>query len=205
MLSSFFLMEEEKDPIKELRLGQKIKGLRSSMRLSLKEVAEKAGLTEPVLSQIENDIVPPTIAALARIGRALKVELGYFFQKEPLGGEIEVVRRDERKIVRRQRTLGSTPLSYSYQSLAYRKTRRNMQPFLIEFDLDIQEEIPSLSHEGEEFLYLLEGELEFRTEKEGIILHEGDSLYFDSQISHAFYGRGKKKPRAIVVIFTPRD
>jgi len=198
-------MEEEKDPIKELRLGQKIKGLRSSMRLSLKEVAEKAGLTEPVLSQIENDIVPPTIAALARIGRALKVELGYFFQKEPLGGDIEVVRRDERKIVRRQRTLGSPPLSYSYQSLAYRKTRRNMQPFLIEFDLDIQEEIPSLSHEGEEFLYLLEGELEFRTEKEGIILHEEDSLYFDSQISHAFYGRGKKKPRAIVVIFTPRD
>src|SRR3990170_112203 len=120
--------------------------------------------------------------------------IGSKYSKDLLGGDIEVVRRDERKIVRRQRTLGSTPLSYSYQSLAYRKTRRNMQPFLIEFDLDIQEEIPSLSHEGEEFLYLLEGELEFRTEKEGIILHEGDSLYFDSQISHAFYGRGKKKP-----------
>lgn len=198
-------MEEEKDPVKELRLGQKIKELRSSMRLSLKELSGKTDLPEPVLSQIENDIVPPTIAALAKIGRALKVELGYFFQKEPLGGEVEVVRRDERKIVRRQRPLGPTPLSYSYQSLAYRKPHRNMQPFLIEFDIDIQEEIPSLSHEGEEFLYLLEGELEFRTLKESIILHEGDSLYFDSLISHAFYGRGKKKPKAIVVIFIPKD
>jgi transcriptional regulator with XRE-family HTH domain len=200
-----FIMGEERDPIRELKLGEKIKNLRSSMHLSLKEVAEKTGLTEPVLSQIENDIVPPTIAALAKISRSLKVELGYFFQKDLFGGEVEVVRRDERKIVRRQRRLGSTPLSYSYQSLAYRKTQRNMQPFLIEFDIDIQEELPSLSHEGEEFLYLLEGELEFRTDKETVILHEGDSLYFDSQISHALYGRGKKKPKAIVVIFTPRD
>ncbi|RJP71517.1 MAG: cupin domain-containing protein, partial [Candidatus Abyssobacteria bacterium SURF_17] len=113
----------------------------------------------------------------------------------------EVVRRGEHKKVSRRPTPEKSPLSYSYEALSYRLTTRHMEPFLVEFDVDIDEDVPPLSHTGEEFVYVLDGEIEFHAEDEVVRLTKGDSLYFDSSMPHAFIGRGNVKPRAVVVIY----
>ncbi len=195
-------MNEEKNELKELKLGEKIRSLRLKRGFTIQDVANVTGLSKALISQIENEVVIPPVATLLKISRALDVHIGYFFQEDEEEPKIEVVRKEERKKVKRRFPRGKDPLSYSYESLSFRKSEKHMEPFLVEFDSDIDEDVPTLSHGGEEFLYLLEGELEFRTSEGVIKLQPGDSLYFDSQIPHAFRGIGKKKARAIVVLFT---
>ena len=116
--------------------------------------------------------------------------------------EVEVVRRGERKRIQRTLSHRASPLSYSYQSLAYKKSNKKMEPFFLEFDISVEEAIQPLEHAGEEFLFLLEGELEIHMGKEVIHLYEGDAIYFESEVPHAVIGRGHKKPKALAVLYT---
>ncbi len=198
------MAEHIEEETKKLKVGEKITSLRKKTGLTVDALAEKSGLTKIVVSQIESDVVSPTVAALIRIAKALDKDVNYFFQEEePENIRIEVVRKSERKKVQRKRSSGSHPVSYSYQSLAYRKAHKHMQPFLVEFDIDVEEEAEMLTHDGEEFLFLLEGRLEMHTDSEVIILKEGDSVYFESSIPHCFIGKGSVKPKAVVSIYTP--
>lgn len=194
-------MERANEELKELRLGEKIKSLRLKKGLTLKNVADGSGLSKALISQIENDVVVPPVATLLKIGKALGVHIGYFFRDAGTDTRIEVVRADRRKKVKRRFPRGKDPLSYSYESLAFQKIAKHMEPFMVEFDAEIDEDIPKLSHKGEEFIHLLEGDLEFHTNEGVIRLNPGDSLYFESQIPHAFKGVGKAKAKAIVVIY----
>ena len=195
------MAETNHTEVKELKLGQTIRGLRMRKALTLEELASKTGLSVALLSQLESDVISPPVATLLKISKNLGVNIGYFFNIEETKAKWEVVRSEERKKVTRKLPHGRTPMSYSYESLAFRLPHRHMEPFLVEFDIDIEEEIIPLSHAGEEFLFLISGELEFRSENEIIILKEGDSLYFDSSLPHCFQGRGRKKPSALVVIY----
>ena len=196
-------MEQEiKNEVKGLKIGEKILSLRKAKDLSTADLAKKCGVSEVVLSQIESDIISPTVAALLKIAKVFDKELNFFFQDGEENISIEVVRKNERKSIQRKRSSGNMALSYSYQSLAFRKAHKHMQPLYVEFDIDIDEEIDLQTHEGEEFLYLVEGELEMRIEKDVVILKEGDSVYFDSTKPHAFIGKGPKKPKAVVTIYT---
>jgi transcriptional regulator with XRE-family HTH domain len=198
------MAEHVREEAKKLKVGEKITALRKKMGLTVEELAEDSGLARIVISQIESDAVSPTIAALIRIAKALDKDVNYFFQEEePENIRIEVVRESERKKVQRKPASGNHPLSYSYQSLSFRKAHKHMQPFLVEFDIDVDEEVEMLTHEGEEFLFLLQGKLEMHTDREVITLKEGDSVYFESSIPHCLIGKGSVKPKAVVAIYTP--
>lgn len=195
-------MERAKDELRELRLGEKIKALRRNKDLTIKDVADASGLSKALISQIENEVVIPPVATLLKIGKALGVHIGYFFREGDGDTRIEIVRANARKRVKRRFPRGKDPLSYSYESLAFQKPDKHMEPFMVEFDVNIDEEVPKLSHKGEEFVHLIEGELEFLTGDDVTRLYPGDSLYFESQIPHAFKGVGNTKARAIVVIYS---
>ncbi len=194
-------MPEKDADIKELGLGRKIRTIREAKKLSVEEVAERASLAPILISQIESDAVTPPVATLLKIAQALDTHIGDFFVEAEPSKRYEVVRKGEHKRVSRKPTPDKSPLSYSYEALAFRLLNRHMEPFLTEFDIDIDEEVPPLSHKGEEFVYVLEGELEFHADDEIVRLTQGDSLYFDSNIPHAFIGKGNVRPRAIVVIY----
>ncbi len=66
-------------------------------------------------------------------------------------------------------------------ALAFKQSKKHMEPFIITFDLKEKEDIVFFSHEGEEFLYIIEGKVEFCIEEKCTILEEDDSLYFDSR------------------------
>ena len=194
---------KEREEIKELNLGQKIKALRQRRGISLEEMARRTNLSQPLLSQIESEVVAPPVATLLKIARALNVNIGYFFQTEE-GEEKKavIVRKNERKRVFRRIHEDPAKVGYYYESLAYPKVDRHMEPFQVEFEVKKKEDLIFFNHQGEEFVFVLEGQLEFNYENEVYLLGPGDSLYFDSSLPHAFRAVGSKNALAIDVIYS---
>jgi transcriptional regulator with XRE-family HTH domain len=194
-------MPDVKEELKELNLGQKIKNLRQRKGWSLQQMADQSGLSQPLLSQIESEVVAPPVATLLKIAKALKVNIGYFFQEAESGKKAVVVRKNERKQIFRRIHEDPSKVGYYYESLAYPKADRHMEPFLVQFEVKRKEDLLFFNHKGEEFLLVLEGQLEFSYEDETITLESGDSLYFDSSSPHAFRALGKKNALAVDVIY----
>jgi len=111
-----------------------------------------------------------------------------------------VVRNGEKRVSHRELPSGKNPLSYAYHGLFDADQTSKLKPYLIEFQNDIREEVPLVSHEGEEFLFILEGEVEFRSTEGNVTLCRGDSLHFDARIAHGFVNCGKKIARALGII-----
>lgn len=194
-----------KDEVAALNLGKKIKKLRKLRGFTLQAVSDLTGLSKPLLSQIENNIAAPPIATLIKISTALGVKIGHFFQEQSMDhSRIAVVRKDQRYGVRKLTHHNySSDIGYHYQSLAYPMTDRQMEPFIAEIETRRDDELLYNNHVGEEFMFLLEGELEFRSAKQTHVLNKGDAIYFDSSIPHAVRGVGGVA-KIIVIVFTPR-
>jgi transcriptional regulator with XRE-family HTH domain len=192
-----------REAVKELHLGKKIRELRLSKGLSLQDMAETTGLSRPLLSQIEEEVAAPPIATLLKISHALDVSISYFFREEESRDKIVVIREQERQRVMRRVQEEGKKVGYLYQSLAYRRSEKHMEPFLVEFEPREREEMIFYNHKGEEFIFVLEGSLEFQGGDKLIVLNPGDSLYFDSDIPHAFRGMNGRWAKAIVVIYGP--
>ena len=195
------MAKDVKDELKDLNLGQKIKNLRQRQGLSLPQVAEKASLSEPLMAQIEGEVVAPPVATLLKISRALNVNIGYFFQDQGADKRAVIVLRNERKKVFRRIHEEPSKVGYYYESLAYPKADKHMEPFHVTFEVKKKEDLIFFNHKGEEFIYVLDGQLEFNYEDETYALGPGDSLYFDASLPHAFRAVGKKAALAIDVIY----
>ena len=193
---------KDKTEVKELNIGLKIKILREKKRLSIQSVAEKTGISALLLSQIEGEVVTPPIATLLKISKALEVGIGYFFAEEPSKKTSVVVRHSERRKIQRRSHEGKERVGYLYESLAFPKAEKAMEPFLVEFERKEKKDLIFFNHKGEEFLYLLEGLLEFNSDNDVYELSPGDSLYFDSNLPHAFRALGEKNAQAIVIIYS---
>lgn len=188
--------------VKALKIGSKVRELRQKKHYTLQDVAAKTGLSKPFLSQIENDHVVPPVATLLKLARAFEVGLAYFFQDEVGIDRIAITRRDERVRVERRPHHRKGEVNYIYEALDTKKTNKHMEPFLVEFPVQDTSEMIFMNHEGEEFLHVLEGSLEFRSIDRVEILGPGDSIYFESELSHSFRCLGEKPARAIVVVWS---
>ena len=187
--------------VKALKIGSKVRELRQKKHYTLQDVAAKSGLSKPFLSQIENDHVVPPVATLLKLARAFDVGLAYFFQDEVGIDRIAITRRDERVRVERRPHHRKGEVNYIYEALETKKTNKHMEPFLVEFPVQDTSEMIFMNHEGEEFLHVLEGTLEFRSTDRLEVLEAGDSIYFESELSHSFRCLGERSARAIVVVW----
>ena len=187
--------------VKALNLGSKVRELRLQKRYTLQDVAAKTGLSKPFLSQIENDHVVPPVATLLKLARALNVGLAYFFQDEAGKDKITVTRRHERVRVEKRPHHRKGEVDYVYEALDTKKANKQMEPFMVEFPVQESSEMVFMNHEGEEFLHVLEGKLEFRSVDRVEVLEAGDSIYFESDLSHSFRCLGEEPTRAIVVVW----
>ena len=195
------MAQDVKEELKDLNLGQKIKTLRQRKGLTLQQMADKTSLSVPLLSQIESEVVAPPVATLLKISRALNVNIGYFFLEEESGKRAVIVRKNERKQIFRRIHEDPSKVGYYYESLAYPKADKHMEPFQVQFEVKKREDLIFFNHKGEEFVFVLEGQLECNYEDETFLLEPGDSLYFDSSFPHAFRAVGKKNALAIDVIY----
>ncbi len=193
--------QEAQSAAVELGIGRKIQKLREKNRLTLDDLAAKTGLARDLLHDIEKgDFVPP-VATLLNLARALGVEMAHFFRDEAPEIKISLTRRTERVPIRQRPHHREGEVDYIYEALEVRKHDKHMEPLLVEFQPLETSEMVFTSHDGEEFTYLLEGRLEFRTNDRVEILEPGDTLYFESGQNHSFRSLDGKPARALVVVW----
>ncbi|MBM4278062.1 MAG: cupin domain-containing protein [Deltaproteobacteria bacterium] len=196
-------MDDIKHEVKNLHIGKKIRELRKKAGFVLQDLSNRTGLSKPLLSQIEKEMVSPPIATLLKISKALNTNISFFFQNDGSEEKVVVVRKDESKVID-SRYFGREESGYYYEALAFKKPKKYMEPFLVEFKRKRVDQLSYFSHDGEEFIYLLEGTLEFRTEDQHYILQPGDSLYFESSIPHAYRALERRNAKALSVIYPGR-
>jgi mannose-6-phosphate isomerase-like protein (cupin superfamily) len=186
---------------KKYSIGKKIKQLRESLDLSVEQLAEQSKTHRKFIEELESDQLVPSIAPLLKIARGLGVQLSTLMDDDPTTGAV----------VARQTALPETELGFSglgpyctstleFHPLAKNRKGRNMEPFIIDVYPSVPEECTFSSHEGEEFIYVLEGEIEVLYGGDQYILGVGDSIYYESTTSHQVKTASDKKARILAVI-----
>ncbi len=185
----------------DFAIGAKIKALRTSMKKTLQEVANETGFSPALISQIENNNVSPPIATLSKIAKVLGVRVGYFF-KDDSGPDCayEVLRSADRPLISKVISATGGRHGYIYHALTHRKRDKLMEPFMLAVSPNMRDDEELYSHEGEEFLLVMEGEAEIILDKERIILGEGDAVYFESSIKHRLLCKGSREAKVLAVL-----
>jgi transcriptional regulator with XRE-family HTH domain len=180
----------------EKQIVENIKRIRQNQKMSLERLAKIAGLTKGYISKIEHSQKAPPVSTLAKIAKALDTEVSFLIAERsseaPENINICIVRRNERKEVVSRGTF----YGYHYESLAYKKIGKSMEPYILEPAFD---ERAIFSHDGEEFMYILEGTNEFVYDNKRYILKKGDSVYYDSKIPHSGRSIGREKAKILIV------
>ena len=184
-------------------VGKKIKSLRESKNISIDELSGRSGLTATQISSIEESENLPSLAPLIKIARVLGVRLGTFLDDNDELGAV---------ITRKENKEGGISFSggavndrahMEYFSLAGHKLGRHMEPFIIDIQSNKGDKFTLSAHEGEEFIYVLEGEVEVNYGKEVYSLTQGDSIFYDSIVDHHVHAKEGKSAKILAVVYAP--
>ncbi len=186
-------------------VGSKIKGLRETKNLSVEEVAESTGLSVEQIDSIENDQNLPSLGPLIKIARALGVRLGTFMDDNDALGPVVCRAEDREKDRSISFSNGAVDARkhMEYHPLAQQKAGRHMEPFIIDINPADSLDYKLSAHEGEEFIYVMEGEIEIEYGKEKYVLKQGDSIYYDSIVKHHLHGALGKSARILALVYIP--
>lgn len=185
------------------KLGEKVKLSREKNEMSAEQLAERAGVDTSMVESIEKGQLVPYLSPLIKISRALGVRLGTLLDDQEHIGPV-VTKNDDLKHVERFRGADSdSNRSRVFYSLALNKTSRHMEPLLVDLDLSDDSANKKSSHEGEEFIYVLDGSIKVEYGKDVYNLNRGESIYFDSIIEHDVKAAGNEQARILAVIHEP--
>jgi transcriptional regulator with XRE-family HTH domain len=187
---------------KKQSVGKKLRQFREARGLSIEQLAEKSKAHKKFIEELEADQLVPSIAPLLKIARGLGVKISTLMDDAPVAGAV----------VSRQADLPETEISFSglgsycastleFHPLAKNRAGRHMEPFIIDVHPSVPEECTFSFHEGEEFIFVLEGEIEVLYGGDQHILGAGDSIYYDSGTPHQVKTAGDKKARILAVIY----
>ena len=187
----------------ENAVGKKVKLFREMRKVSIEDVAERSGLHVDVIKNIENGDLIPSLTPLIKIARVLGTRLGSFLDDIEDQGPV-VTKKDAQKAVTRFSNRDNAASSdLDFFSLAKNKTPRHMEPFLIDIHPLSEKEYKMSSHEGEECIYVLSGSIEVKYGKDTYVLHEGDSIYYDSIVEHHVHSASGEQAKILAVVYTP--
>jgi len=177
--------------------SQKLKVLRLANGMTLDELSGKSGVSISTISKIENQQQKPSFETVLRMARALKINFVDFLEPE-FGAGANMARR---AITRAAEAPVYPSEHYRYAVHGAELTRKAMVPLIMRIDAKTLPPVADWSiHEGEEFIYVVEGVLEFHTEHYApAILQAGDSCYLDSTMPHAFVSKSEA-PALIVSV-----
>jgi len=187
----------------EKTVGEKIKQIRELKKVSLDELSQRSGMDITILQKIELEKNIPSLAPLIKIARALGVRLGTFLDDSDSYGPVVVRSGDYHKGVRFTSQSSESREHLNFFSLAFDKAGRNMEPFIVDIEPGLQSDYMLSSHEGEEFIYVLEGDIEINYGKEIYQLSKGDSIYLDSIVLHNVHAGNNSSARILAVVYAP--
>ena len=193
--------------------GERIAELRKTYSVDRKALAERSGVSEELIRCIEEDGLIPDLAPLLKISSALGVRLGTLLDdhKEigPLITRAARVSESVRFITgiplpartATQEAALNGPQGLHFKALAADKGGRHMEPFIV--DVESEADQDKSSHEGEEFIYVLTGNIQVDYGKDSFVLSEGDSIYYDSIVPHRVLAANSVRARILAVIYAP--
>lgn len=185
-------------------VGEKIKALREEKGISIEALAERSGLAIEQVERIENNIDLPSLAPLIKIARALGVRLGTFLDDQDEIGPVVCRKAEASDTISFSNNAIHSRRHMEYHSLSKSKADRHMEPFIIDVQpTEDSSDFVLSSHEGEEFIMVLEGVMEISYGKHTYLLEEGDSIYYDSIVPHHVHAYEGKAAKILAVIYTP--
>jgi transcriptional regulator with XRE-family HTH domain len=193
------LSETLRKELARYALSEKLRALRWQRKIGLVEMARFCGISPALLSKIERQRVVPTLQTLNKIARACDKDLNYFFPRAPKLLPT-VTRRGER--LQFPETPKGKNVAYTFECLNFHAAEPKINCYLAEFCAP--EKVQSHLHNGVEFIYVLSGQLSITVVNDEHTMDQGDAMYFDANLAHAYRRVGKSQCRAMVVTF-PAD
>lgn len=176
-----------------MEIGKKVRELRMKKRLTLQELSSQTNLSTGFLSQLERGLTSIAITSLEQISRVLEVEISYFFTKQN-DNKKNIIRSYQKEIFQVEND------QFIHYHLSDDLDHKNLLPRLIEIlPNNTDEVITTYSHDGEEFIYVLEGILTLLIDNEQYDLFPGDSAHIDSTKVHNWANYTSKTVRLIQV------
>ncbi|MBI9091418.1 MAG: cupin domain-containing protein [Desulfobacterium sp.] len=162
-------------------VGIRIRKLREKKELSIEEVANLTGFDKQRLQDIEDGVIQPQLGTVMKLSRALDSALGRLVSG--VGNQLySITRRNERKKISRSTSHKEHNNLYSYMSLAPEVQGRHMEALIVQLEENQEKEVSV--HNGEEFIFVLEGVAELSIANETYDLEPGDSVYYLSTTPH---------------------
>lgn len=165
-------------------LGERLRARRKAIGKTMRQVAEEAGLTLGFISQIERGISTPSLASLYNVAQALDASIDMFVSQPPVRAHSVVSHAGQRPTYK----VGSTERFYEFLERGFPDAKLN--GCISHVPPGHQTEM--MSHEGEEFVYLVTGKMHYEVDGETYILGQGDTLHFDSHKPHRSHNIGKE-------------
>ena len=186
------------------KLGKKITTLREAHHLSVQDLAERCGCEVEVIEGLEAGDVPPSLAPLIKLTRALGVRLGTLMDDDESFGPayIDAAQMEEVERVKTLQTARDAG-DLSYFSLAAGRPSRHMDPFIITVTPTGETTHKLDSHEGEEWLYGMEGSIEIEYGNDVFVLRPGESIYYDSIVPHQVRAHDGQNAKFLACVYTP--
>ena len=181
-----------------VQISNKIKSIRKEKNLTLQDIADRAGVTKGLISQIENSRTIPSLVVLIQIVKALEVDLDLFFNDlsaHSAASSILVQRKSDYERFEKEPSSG-----YEYFRIFTKKVVQSTIDFVL---LEIQ---PGSSRdfvqtEAFEYKYIISGSVKYQFVDKEIMLHAGDSMLFDGRIAHNPINEGTEVVQMLVVYF----
>jgi len=189
--------------------GNRIKKLRKTKNMTIAQLAVNAKTAPSTISKIENGLISPTYDVIAKLAKGLDTSMGSLVSEQdpaeskeesspPVLGRMTVSRATDGDLI-------DTP-EYDYHYLCSELSTKRMVPIFAKVKAHSMAEFGELyKHEGEEYIYVLEGEIEVFTEfYRSVILKKGDSVYLDSNMAHGYISTSKEDATLMSVCTNPR-
>lgn len=184
------------------KVTERIRTICANKNITAEQLAEGAGLIVKQVNRICESNTIPSLSFLIKISRALGVRLGTLLDDSEEIGPVVNRGNDKLNSVTFTSHNANSNSHMDFISLAASKAGRNMEPFLIDIDSGSGKEAAS-SHEGEEFLFVLEGSVKVKYGSELYILQQGDSIYYDSIVDHLVTSHDEATAKILAVVYTP--
>lgn len=172
--------------------GTRIRKLREGHAWSIEALAEATGQTPDFIQQVEANAISPPVGFLLRLATAFDVDPGTFLRKEE-----QVAIRDRRLEAYVRRTQ-----DYAYQTLTEGSEADHLRAFMVTIEPHGAHKPVAYKHEGEEFIFVMAGELELTLDRKAHVLKTGEHIHFNSYIPHRLKSLSSDPTRCLVVLYT---
>lgn len=174
-------------------IGRKIKQTRLLRKKTQQQVADECGISKSMLSRIENGHKATAIATLSKISESLDVPLSWLLDEQNEQNPVVVRERD------RQSEIGDIAMGYSFELLANKTNLSLIEPMIVRVPKVQKSDQQTYTHSQDEFIYILEGEIELFYDGKKYYMKKGDSAYFEGNKSHLFMPVNNEEAKVLTI------